>query len=159
MYFIYSHLIEHGVTGIITLYFFKSVKNWAIYCDFPIGSSTRHFAILSDVEIFTFDPPLKSHQSIWSLIQAYHLIISIPNSKNWKYNNDWRRSFLLWLVKSATSSKFHFQNWRQNGRAAHFESRFFFNLSTHFIQLFWLRCNCCLTLIFSDPHEKWKAWK
>ena len=56
-------------------------------------SWTRHFSILSDEEIFTFDPPLKSHQSIWSLIQAYYLIISIPNSKNWKYNNDWRLSF------------------------------------------------------------------
>ena len=86
--------MEHGVTGIMTLYFWKSVKNWEIYCDVPIESWTRHFSILSDVEIFTFDPPpLKSHQSIWFLIQAYYLIISIPNSKNWKYNNDWRPSF------------------------------------------------------------------
>ena len=71
-------------------------------------SWTRHFSILSDLEIFTFDPPLKLHQSIWSLIQAYYLIISIPNSKNWKYNNDWRLSFFM--------AKFHFQNRRQNGK-------------------------------------------
>ena len=69
--------------------------------------------------------------------------------------------FFLWLVKSATSAKFHFQNRRQNGRAAHFESRYFFfyNLSTHFIQLFWLRFNCCLTLIFFRPTRKVESMK
>ena len=29
---------------------------------------------------------------------------------------------------------------------------YFFILSTHFIQLFWLRCNCCLTLILFQTH-------
>ena len=66
----------------------------------------------------------------------------------------------LWLVKSATSAKFHFQNRRQKGRAAHFESRyFFFILSTHFIQLFWLRFNFCLMLIFFRPTRKVESMK
>ena len=162
MYFIQFHLMEHGVTWIMTLYFLKSVKNWAIYCDFPIGSWTRHFSILSDVEIFTFDPPLKSHQSIWSLIQAYYLIISIPNSKNWKYNNNWRYSFLFMAGQKCHIGIIPFSNRRQNGRAAHFESRYFFffyNLSTHLIQLFWLRFNCCLTLIFFRPARKVESMK
>ena len=69
--------------------------------------------------------------------------------------------FFLWLVKRATSVKFHFQNRRQNGRAAHFESRYFFfyNLSTQFIQLIWLRLNCCLMLIFFRPTQKVESMK
>ena len=152
--------MEHGVTWIMTLYFKKSVKNWAIYCDFPIGSWTRHFSILSDVEIFTFDPPLKSHQSIWSLIQSYYLMISIPNSKNWKYDNDWRLSFFYGWSKVP-----HRQNsiFRIGGKMAerHISKAdiFFYNLSTHFIQLFWLRFNCCLTLIFFRPTRKVESMK
>ena len=36
---------------------------------------------------------------------------------------------------------------------------FFYNLSTHLIQLFWLRFNCCLTLIFFRPTRKVESMK
>ena len=152
--------MEHGVTWIMTLYFLKSVKNWAIYCDFPIGSWTRHFSILWDVEIFTFDPPLKSHQSIWSLIQAYYLIISIPNSKNWKYDNDWRLIFFFYGWSKCHIGKIPFSESEAKWPSGTFrKSIFFYNLSTHFIQLFWLRFNCCLTLIFFRPTQKVESMK
>ena len=159
MYFIYIHVMEHGVTGIKTLYFLKSVKNWAINCEFPIGSWTPHFAILSDVEIFTFDPTLKSHQSISSLIQAYYLIISIPNSKNWKYDNDWRFSFFM-AGQKCNIGKIPFSELEAKRPSGTFrKSIFFFIFSTHFIQLFWLRFKCCSTLIFFRPTRKVESMK
>ena len=50
-----SNFVGRGYNDTLFLKIVK--KNWAIYCDFPVGSLPQRFAILPDVEIFTFDPP------------------------------------------------------------------------------------------------------
>ena len=69
--------MEHGVPGIMPFYFWKSVENERFIAIFrsEVGPG-----LLPLCQMWTFSlwPPLKSHQSILSLIQAYYLIIFIP---------------------------------------------------------------------------------
>ena len=136
----------HGDTGIMTLYFWKSLKKLSDLLRF----SGRKF----DPAFCHFARCRNFH--IWPTPHPHPTPKITSNSENWKYNNDWRLVFiLLGLVKSAISVKFHFHNRRQNGPAAHFDSRyFFFIVSTHFIQLFWLRFNSYLSLVFFQTHTK-----
>ena len=153
--------MEHGVTWIMTLYFLKSVKNLSDllrFSDRKLDPAFFHFVRCGN---FHFWPPLKSHQSIWSLIQAYYLIISIPNSKNWKYDNDWRLIFIFMAGQKCHIGKIPFSESEAKWPSGTFRKSifFFYNLSTHFIQLFWWRFNCCLTLIFFRPTRKVESMK
>ena len=73
MYFIWLHLVEHGGTGIMSIYFWKSVTNWAIYCNIRSEVWPGILAFSQLWKILFLTPP---HQSNRSFTQAYYLIIS-----------------------------------------------------------------------------------
>ena len=155
-----SNFVGRGYNDTLFLKIVK--KNWAIYCDFPVGSLTQRFARCRNFHFWP-PPPHPPHPHTPTPTHTPHtpphpLFHQIVRTESILMIGGLVFSFMA--GQKCHISKIPFSQSEAKWPSGTFrKSIFFFHCFNPFIQLFWLRLNSCLMLIFFRPTQKVESMK